>query len=253
MKEELCLEFRNVSFSYPDEPNKMILNNISFKINKGDIISVLGPNGSGKTTLINLLSGFITPTAGEVIFHNKLENEIFSSTVFQDNSLLDWKAAFENIELSLISNIDDEKEIEQIVNKMLRLLKIDEYKEKLPKQLSGGTKQRVVIARALAPDPKLLLLDEPFSSLDLMSKEELMKDLRKIIFEKGKSAVFVTHSIDEALFLSDLILVLDNKSNTISKILENPLPSERTFEMLWQPDIFRFKEDLKELIFNPNK
>lgn len=208
MNNKPCIEIKNLSYHY-DEDNR-ILDKLNFHIEEGEIVSIIGPNGCGKTTLINLIAGFINPTTGKIVYHNKTESGLFSSVVFQDSALLEWKSVFRNVELSLISNIKDPLERKKITKEYLRLLGIIDHHDKLPKELSGGLKQRTAIARALAPNPRLLLLDEPFSSLDLPTKESLKRDLLGIIKKDNKSVIMVTHDIDEAIMFSDKILLLLN-------------------------------------------
>lgn len=208
MNNNPCIEIKNLSYRYDED--KSIIDNLNFQLEEGEIVSIIGPNGCGKTTLINLIAGFIDPTIGEIIRHNNSSSKLFSSVVFQDSPLLEWKSAFRNVELSLISNIKDPLERKIITEKYLKLLRINDHQNKLSKELSGGLKQRTAIARALAPNPRLLLLDEPFSSLDLPAKESLKRDLLDIIKRDNKSVMMVTHDIDEAIMFSDKILLLLN-------------------------------------------
>lgn len=221
MNKGICLEFKKVAFSYPDEPGKKILSSISFKVNEGKIIAILGENGAGKTTILNLICGFIKPTSGKIIYHNTAQLSIFSTLIPQEYSLLDWKTVYENIGLSLSSIDIDDVEYDKTINNLIDILKIKEYKRKLPQKLSGGIKQRVAIARALAPNPKLLLFDEPFNSLDLSIKQNLFTDIKNIIQKSNKCGIIVTHNIDEAIYFADRILVLDKKTRSIKGVLNN--------------------------------
>ncbi len=221
MKESnICIEFQDVQFAFADEPGRIILDDLSFNVKKGEILGLLGPNGSGKTTIMNLIAGFLKPNEGKIIYAEN--GEVFSSMIFQEAALLDWKTVSENIELSLLTNVKDVEARRKRVNEMIKLLKLEDYKEKLPKQLSGGLKQRVAIARALAPNPALLLMDEPFSALDIATKEELIKDIREIIIKEGKSAIFISHNNEEASFFCDRILKLNPRTKKLmmGKVLE---------------------------------
>ncbi|MFA6064389.1 MAG: ABC transporter ATP-binding protein [archaeon] len=225
MVNELCLNLSGVSFSYPcaqkGETKRSLLSNINLKVSCGEIISVCGKNGSGKSTLLNLVAGFSVPTSGKIV-HLESRGDIFAAMVFQELGLLEWKNAYENVALGLLSKKVTDKEKEEIVLKNLVLLGVLDDKDKLPKELSGGLKQRVAIARALAANPKVLLLDEPFSALDWNVKEKLIKDLRKILKSRNISAIFVTHNPDDALLFSDKVFALTNgelvmvSSNTIN-------------------------------------
>lgn len=214
------LEFQKVSFTYYDKPIKEVLRNVSFKVCGGEIVSIIGKNGAGKTTLLNIISGFIIPTSGKIKFNSSNNEGLFSSIVPQEYSLLDWKSVEKNIEFSLLFMAKPQEYKQEIIEKTLNLLKIKEYRKTLPKQLSGGIKQRVAIARALAPDPKVLLLDEPFNSLDIQTKNELIQDIRKIIVKTDKSAILVTHNLEEAIKLSDRILILDDIGKNIKATIK---------------------------------
>ncbi len=203
-----AISLRNITFSYPDKPHRIILNNVSVDIEKGKITGLLGPNGSGKTTLMNLIAGFLKPVHGEIVFE---EQDAVVSMIFQESALLEWKTVEENIELSLLSIHPHKEDREKIVHSMLKLLHIESYKHSFPRQLSGGLKQRVAIARALARNPSILLMDEPFSALDVATKKELIKDIRSIVHKTKKSAIFITHNVQEAKTLCDSVIYLKSE------------------------------------------
>jgi ABC-type nitrate/sulfonate/bicarbonate transport system ATPase subunit len=225
MGNDLCLELKNVSYEYSSLENgskkrQRVLNNVSLKLNKGEIISICGTNGSGKSTLLNIVAGFLYPQSGEVI-RVMVENEIFAVFVFQDLGLLEWKNSHDNVALGLLVRKISDEDKEKIIDKQLSLLGVKSFANKIPKELSGGQKQRVAIARALAANPKVLLLDEPFSALDWRVRETLVADLRKVLKNAGISAIFVTHNPDDAITFSDKVLVLKNKiikELTVSKL-----------------------------------
>jgi ABC-type nitrate/sulfonate/bicarbonate transport system ATPase subunit len=200
-----CLVVEKVFFAYPKNGSaqKNILSRASFSLFPGEIVSVIGENGCGKSTLLNLVAGFLEPCEGEVVVDRKRV-----SVVFQDIGLLEWKNAFENVELGLISSDLDSSQRKIIVDENLSLLGVLGAKDKFPKELSGGMKQRVAIARALASNPKVLLLDEPFSALDWKTKRALQEELLKIIKKKKIGVILVTHDLNEAAFFSDKVLML---------------------------------------------
>ncbi len=217
-KKRQYLELSNVQYAYPDEPEKLIVKGTSLSLSPGKIIALLGKNGCGKTTLLNLIAGFQKPSSGRIDYLQNTEGKRMTSMVFQQTNLLDWKTVAENIELPLISIIQNKQKRRILVNKAIKLLKIENYENKLPKQLSGGTKQRVEIARALVSQPKILLLDEPFSSLDPSIKFELMKEIRKLIIKDDRITVFVTHDLDEARLFADEILVMDSQRGKMNPV-----------------------------------
>jgi len=201
-----CLVVNDVYFTYPSNgvPEKRILSQASFLLSGGEVISIIGENGGGKSTLLNLVAGFIQPNQGEIVVDLKKV-----SMVFQDIGLLEWKNAFANVELALLSSNYSEQKRKALVEDNLKLLGVLDAKYKLPKELSGGMKQRVAIARALVSNPKVLLLDEPFSALDWKTKRALQKELLKIIKKKKIGVVLVTHDLNEAAFFSDIVFLLE--------------------------------------------
>lgn len=243
----VILEVKNLSFAFPDELEKEILNNLSFQIKPGEIVGILGENGSGKTTLINLISKFLRPIKGDIFENPVKKGLIFSTLIFQEPALLEWKSVTENIKLSLLSSSENQVSINKKTSNMLRLLNLDNYKDKFPNHLSGGLKQRVAIARALLPEPTLLLMDEPFSALDIGTKENLIRDIRNLVLDKTVSpegAIFITHNIEEALLFCDRIFLLDH--GNISKVIDVPLPKSRTIEMVFNKKLSPYRDYLKE-------
>ena len=207
---DICLEFRKVSYTYLDKPKKEVLKNVSFKLRKKEILAILGKNGTGKSTILNLTSEFFKPLSGKIVYYTNDNKKLFSSIIPQEYSLFDWKTVKKNIELSLLSSNKSSNEIDDICKKVLRITGTENYKSMFPKKLSGGLKQRVAIARALAPNPSILLLDEPFNSLDISSKNILIKDIKQIIKQEDKSAIIVTHDIEEAILIADRIIIMDS-------------------------------------------
>jgi len=204
---DFSVKIKNLRFAYPNKPERKILGNVSFTIKKSEIVCLVGENGCGKTTLISLIAGFLHPISGAIIFGSK---QGFATVVFQQLGLLDWKTAQQNIELALLSSGVPAGEKEKIVLNCLRVCKLENEKDKLPKELSGGMKQRVAIARALAPNPTLLLLDEPFSSLDSETRKELQHDLFRIARETKTSVILVTHHLEETIRHADRLLLIKN-------------------------------------------
>lgn len=239
-----CLEILSLEYSYPDAPRKKVLNGISFNIKRGEIVAMLGRNGCGKTTLMNVIAGFLKPTSGKVVVHPS-SKRVFPSLVFQESSLLDWKSVAENIEFALLEYLPQREFRVKRVSKVLNFLRLKKYRDYFPGQLSGGLKQRVVLARALAPDPDLILFDEPFSALDLPVKEELMKEIRRIILNQNKSALFITHNIEEALFFADRILIFNSKTRRVLSEISSPFPKNREALLIDSPKLSRYRTLLR--------
>lgn len=231
------LNISKINFNYRNNLNsrsKKVFNNLSINIRKGEFVSIFGPNGSGKSTLLNLISGIITPNTGTIFFENQPIKHVRVAYIFQNyrESLLPWLNVYENIVFPLdalnYSNKQKLARFEQI-NKMFKTkINIRSY----PYELSGGQQQLVSIMRGLIINPDILLLDEPFSSLDYKTSAYLQKLLEKIWIDTGVTIIFVSHDIDEAILLSQRILVFTGKTNKPIKSFKNVLLYPRSIEML---------------------
>ncbi len=202
------IEFTKVNKSFISEKEiTNVLKDISFKVNQGEIVAIVGPSGCGKTTLLNLISGLIKPDDGNILIHGKI------GYMFQKDNLFEWRNVYKNITLGLEIN---KKEInENKIDEILRKYGLYEFKEYYPHELSGGMRQRVALIRTLILNPDILLLDEPFSSLDYQSKIIVQEDIYKIIKESEKTTLIVTHDISEAIALADYVYVLSKRPSTI--------------------------------------
>jgi NitT/TauT family transport system ATP-binding protein len=197
-----------------------VFRDLSLEISRGEFVAVVGPSGCGKTTLLNLLSGFLKPTSGRVLCSGRVR------MVYQHDSLLPWKTSAENIALGL-RDLQNEAERERQLLEMLRLINLEEFAAHYPHQLSGGMRQRVELARALAGDTDILLLDEPFSSLDYLTRLRLRRELVRMLKELPRTTVLVTHDIEEAAQLADRILVLSDRPARICRELQVAVPRPR--------------------------
>lgn len=198
------------------------LNDVSLSIADDEFVCLLGRSGCGKTTLLNMLAGFEKPTRGDIVVdgHPILGPGPDRTMVFQDYALFPWRTVAENIAYGLRRKGMDAAERKKIVDHYLQLTELSAFRERYPRELSGGMRQRVALARALAVSPKLLLMDEPFAALDSFTREKLQTELIRIWQAERKAVVFVTHSIDEAITLADRIVIMSPRPGRISKILE---------------------------------
>ena len=216
---------KNLSFSYPDKDGDVeVLSGLDFEVSKGAFLSIIGPSGCGKTSLLRLIAGLETPSSGEIVTGKGDERCGF---VFQAASLFPWLTVKKNIQKPLALAGMAKREREQKVESVLELVDLQEFENKYPWQLSGGMQQRASIARALVTDPDLLLMDEPFGSLDEITREGMNRELYALWQRTGKTICFVTHSIPEAVYLSSEILVLSPRPGTIAAHLKNTLPAMR--------------------------
>jgi len=212
----------------PGRPGEVpALEAIDLSVATGEFVSLIGPSGCGKSTLLRLIANLIEPTAGTVLVNGKsaaqarLDQEY--GMAFQQAGLFDWRSVQRNVELPLELKGWDKARRRARAAEMLELVKLPEFARHMPWQLSGGMQQRVAIARALAADPPLLLMDEPFGALDEMTREHMQAELLRISAATGTSVVFVTHSIPEAVYLSDRVVVMSPRPGRITTIVDVPL------------------------------
>lgn len=225
------LEIKGLRKNYHDSPDsKDILKNLDLTVNKGDFLCILGPSGCGKTTLIRCIAGF-EDYEGEILVDGEkvIKPGIDRIMVFQDfNQLFPWKTVRKNIEYPLkINGMKDKAEREKIAQEHLELVGLKDYGNFYPHQLSGGMKQRVAIAKGLALNPKIILMDEPFASLDAMTRNKLQEELWKIKEKENATVIFITHNIQEALVLGTRIMLL-SKEGKIKIQMDNNIPKPVT-------------------------
>jgi len=216
----------------PSGKSVEILDSINLEIRHGEVLAVLGPSGCGKSTLLRILTGLIPPTSGQVIFKGEPLLGINPDTamVFQSFALLPWLTVYENIAIGLQSSSTEEGEIKSRVTKAIDIIGLEGFEEAYPKELSGGMKQRVGIARALVVQPELLCMDEPFSGLDVLTAENLRGEVIKVWLDRKaeiRSILIVTHNISEAVFLANRIVVLGSNPGRVRVIINNELPFPR--------------------------
>ena len=205
------------------------LDHISLQIEKGEFICLLGPSGCGKTTLMNSIAGFETLTEGSITIDGqkvKAPSEKYV-TIFQNYGLLPWRTVEKNVELGLETLKVPKQERKQIAMKYLQLVGLENFAKRHPAQLSGGQQQRVAIARGLAVDPEILFMDEPCGALDAITRYKLQDDLLHITKSQNKTVIFVTHDIDEAVFLADKIVVMSPNPGRIKAVIPIGLGSHR--------------------------
>ncbi|MDR0887918.1 MAG: ABC transporter ATP-binding protein [Candidatus Methanoplasma sp.] len=204
------------------------LGGVNLSISRGEFHVILGPSGCGKSTLLDLVAGLITPTDGAILINGQPVTGPGPdrAIVFQQYALLPWKTALGNVEFA-IQNVKDADERRAIAVKYLDLVGLKDFYKHYPFELSGGMKQRVAIARALAVGPEVLIMDEPFAAVDALTREVLQHDLLRITYDTGKTVLFITHSIDEAVLLADRVSVMTARPGTIKEIVPVNLTREQ--------------------------
>jgi len=245
-----AFECRSVTVEFPHKfGRKRIIEDISFLVRSGEFLTIVGPSGTGKTTLLRAMGG-LTPTAsGSVLVHGKEldgppEDVVI---VFQDysNALLQWRTIAANVAFGIERTLE-RRETEQRVHDALALVGLEKNADDYPWQLSGGMQQRVSIARALSFDPALLLMDEPFGALDEIVRDHLNEQLLQLWDKTGKTVLFVTHSIPEAVFLSTRIVVMSPRPGRIIDIIDCNFPRDRTLEIRETPEFLKIAHRVRE-------
>jgi NitT/TauT family transport system ATP-binding protein len=241
------LSVRDLSAVFPDGNGGLhALGTVSFSVCPEEFLCVIGPSGSGKSTLLRILAGLLPPTTGTVTFAGHQPPRI--GFVFQQANLMPWRTVRENIMLPLELEKVPLESAQQKAQDLIDLVGLDGFETSLPRDLSGGMAQRVALARALVHDPDILLLDEPFGSLDALTRERMWTELSRIWQARQKTVIMVTHSIGEALFLADRVLVLTARPGKIKLDLPVDLPRPREDEMRYTAHFGRLARKLKEAI-----
>jgi NitT/TauT family transport system ATP-binding protein len=241
------LTIHNLSVTFQNENSGLhVLDNITFDVRPREFVCVLGPSGSGKTTLLRIVAGLLNPTHGHVTFARKQQPRI--GMVFQQATLMPWRTVMQNIMLPLEIYKAGDQTARNKAREMIELVGLQGFEDTLPRDLSGGMAQRVAIARALIHDPDLLLLDEPFASLDAMTRERMWTELSRIWQARQKTVIMVTHSINESLFLADRVLVLTQRPGKIKMDMAVDLPRPRKDDIRYTSHFGKLARKLRQAI-----
>ncbi|HTC21939.1 MAG TPA: nitrate/sulfonate/bicarbonate ABC transporter ATP-binding protein [bacterium] len=250
--DQKLIEVRNVSqeFKLPNGKELKVLENINLCINKREVVALLGPSGCGKSTILRILAGLIPPSKGEVFYHDQPLHDLNTgvSIVFQSFALFPWMTVAENIQTALQSRGFPDNEIEERAQKAIQMVGLAGFEETYPRELSGGMKQRVGMARALSVDPEILFMDEPFSHVDALTAESLRAEVIDIwaAHDKNPSSILlVSHDIPEVAYMADRIVVLGTNPGHIVKVVENKLPRPRDYR---SQELMKMVDQLHEII-----
>lgn len=243
------LQVNRVSKEFVDRRAKSkvrALDEINLEVQKGEVICILGPSGCGKSTLLNIVAGFLPPSGGEVRVDGRpvVEPGPDRGFVFQEFALFPWRTVLENIEFGPVLKGMEKADRHARARELIQRIHLTGFEDKYPFELSGGMKQRVGIARALANDPEVLLMDEPFGALDAQTRRVMQEELLKLLGETEKTVLFVTHAIDEAIVLADRVLIMTARPGQVKALLgvDLPRPRERTSPEF--NELYRTMDDL---------
>lgn len=241
---EVKVQVHNLTKKFGD---LLVLDNISFNVNKGDLLCVVGPTGCGKTTFLNSLTKIYDITSGEILLDGqpvdpKKDNIAY---IFQGNSTMPWLTVEKNIAFGLEIKHTPKEKRDELVNKYMEIVGLTDYRNYYPNQLSSSMLQRVSIARAFATEPELLLMDEPYGQLDIELRFKLEDELIKLWQMTGTTVIFITHNIEEAVYLGEQIMVLTNKPTTVKKMLDVDMPHPRDIA---SEEFVHLREEVTDLI-----
>jgi NitT/TauT family transport system ATP-binding protein len=210
---------------------------LDFQINQGEFFVVVGPSGCGKSTLLKMISGLLAPSTGEILVDGSkvIAPHGDVGIVFQNSLLLPWRSVLGNVMLPIDMKRLKREQYLPRARALLQMVGLAGFEKKLPWQLSGGMQQRASICRALVHDPKIMLMDEPFGALDAMTREKMNVELQRIQRETGKTVLLITHSIPEAVFLADRVLVMTERPGSIAAIYDVPLGRDRSLDVMADP------------------
>ena len=258
-KAHLELTGVDIEFPTPTGPFKA-LDNVNLKIERGEFVSLIGHSGCGKSTVLNIVAGLYQATRGGVLLDDKEVNEPGPerAVVFQNHSLLPWLTAYENVELAVkqvFKNSKSRAEMKEWIEHNLHLVHMDHAMHKRPDEISGGMKQRVGIARALAMEPTVMLMDEPFGALDALTRAHLQDSLMEIQAELNNTVIMITHDVDEAVLLSDRIVMMTNgPAATVGEILEVKLERPRNrIELADDPEYNHYRAEVLSFLYEKQR
>ncbi|NPV53222.1 MAG: ABC transporter ATP-binding protein [Firmicutes bacterium] len=238
----------NISKVFPGVQEVVALADINLTVKDGEFLSILGPSGCGKSTLLEIIAGLQLASSGEVLVDGKSVDEPSPDigVVFQDSSLYPWRSVIENIELGPEIRGIPRRSRREVVEKYIDMVKLKGFEKRYPHQLSGGMRQRVGLARSLANNPRVLLMDEPFAAVDHLTRLQLQDDLLEIWGKEKKTIVFITHDVTEAVFLGDRVVLLTPRPGQIQKIFAVPVKRPRS---RGDPELLAIQDKIYRLIY----
>ncbi len=249
---DILIKLEHVSKFYGNAGKRVhVVDDVSFTARRGEFISILGPSGCGKSTMMMLTSGLIPLSSGTIEIDGTRITEPYTNLgiVFQQDLLMDWRRVLANVLVQPEFRGLRVKDYEQRAKDLLNLVGLSGWEDKYPFELSGGMRQRVSICRAMVHNPNLLLMDEPFGALDALTRDQMNLDLQRIWYENKKTVLFVTHSIPEAVFLGDRVLVMAPSPTKIQELIEINLPRPRSLEIRETPEFAAYSHRITQLFY----
>jgi len=253
---ELAIDNISMRFDLPNGSSVQALKNVSLNLKSGELMSVLGPSGCGKTTLLNIVAGFLAPTEGKITLNNQrvVGPSAERGMVFQQGALFEWMSVRENVGFGPRMKGAPAKETREKVDHLLDIVGLGDFKEKAVYELSGGMQQRVALARCLANEPDVILMDEPLGALDALTREKMQSLVLKLWKETGKTIILITHSVEEALLLGERLLVMAPRPGRIHKEYRLPFAdlgvNQDLREVKKHPDYASTREEILSMIWD---
>lgn len=247
---KIVIEHVGKKFTSAKKEEVTALEDINFSINEKEFVVLVGPSGCGKSTLLNIVGGLLSPSSGSVYFEGMMDKEPNLAIVFQEIALFPWRTVYQNVIYGLEEKKVSKQELKEKADFYIDMVGLTEFKDAYPKQLSGGMKQRVGIGRALAVEPDLLLMDEPFSALDAQTRTLMQEELLTIWNRTQLSTLYVTHNIQEAVYLADRVIVLSRHPGRIKSIIDIDLPKMGRGEEQYRDKFERYADEIWQLIRN---
>ncbi|HET7169333.1 MAG TPA: ABC transporter ATP-binding protein [Candidatus Limnocylindrales bacterium] len=251
MREGLALQAEGVRMEYVDQATGerlLAIERVDLDITEGQFVSIVGPSGCGKSTFLKIVNGLFPATEGTIEIALPNKGAAAHAMVFQDSSLFPWYTIIDNVAFGLVCQGVPRKEAQARAKPLIDLVSLSGFEKKFPYQLSGGMQQRANLARALTVDPEILLMDEPFAALDAQTRELMQAELLRIWAEANKTVLFITHQIDEAIYLSDRVLVMSARPGRFLADIAIDLPRPRQLEIKRTPEFITYADQIWELI-----
>lgn len=257
-QEDVKIDIRDVSKVFESRAGTVeAVRDFSVRMANNEFVSLLGPSGCGKSTILNMVAGFLQPTRGEILLDGTPVTRPGKErgVIFQQYAIFPFLTVYENIEfgLKLAASRKPKQERQRIVSDLVRLMGLGGFEDAFPKELSGGMRQRVAIARAYAVDPEIFLMDEPFGALDAQTRSTMQAQLLEVLLEQRKTVLFITHAVEEAIFLSDRVVVVTSRPARIRNVVTVPFPYPRGESLKLGKEFLELREELSQEVMQEYK